>query len=52
MPIYKVGTLMRPLTDLHDPKSMSMSYPDLLQKCDDIFNSYTFHLIRQKKLKK
>ena len=21
---------------------MSLSYPDLLQKCDDIFNSYTF----------
>ena len=42
IPIYEVGTLMRPLTDLHDPKAMSLSYPDLLQKCDDIFNSYTF----------
>ena len=42
IPIYEAGTLMRPLTDLHDPKAMSLSYPDLLQKCDDIFNSYTF----------
>ena len=33
---------MRPLTDLHDPKSISLGYLDLLQKCDDIFNSYTF----------
>ena len=42
IPIYEAGTSMRPLTDLHDPKSMALSYPDLLQKCEDIFNSYTF----------
>ena len=42
IPIYEAGTLMRPLTDLHNPKAMSLSYPDLLQKCDDVFNSYTF----------
>ena len=42
IPLYEAGTLMRPLTDLHNPKAMLLSYPDLLQKCDDVFNSYTF----------
>ena len=42
IPLYEAGTLMRPLTDLHDPKSMALSYPDLLQQCEEIFNSYAF----------
>ena len=42
IPVYEAGTLMRPLTDLHDPKSMEMNYPDLLQRCEKIFSSYTF----------
>ena len=40
---------MRPLTDLHHPKAMS--YPDLLQKYDDIFNSYTFSFNQAAKVK-
>ena len=34
IPIYEAGTLMRPLTDLHNPKCMELNYPDLLQKCE------------------
>ena len=40
--IYEVGTLMRPLTDLHDPKSIALSYPDLLQQCENFFDFYAF----------
>ena len=30
----------KPLTDLFDSNAMTLSYPDLLQQCDDLYNSY------------
>ena len=41
---------MRPLTDLHDPKSMVLSYPDLLQQCEEIFDSYVFSFTQATKV--
>ena len=27
----------KPLTDFFDPKAMSLPYPDLLKKCDEVY---------------
>ena len=48
--LYEAGTLMRPLTDLHDPKYMALSFPDLLQQCEEIFDSYAFSFTQETKV--
>lgn len=50
IPLYEAGTLMRPLTDLHDPKFMTLSYPDLLQQCEEVFGSYAFSFTQATKV--
>jgi len=30
----------KPLTDLFDPTAMSLPYPDLLKKCDEVYKDY------------
>ena len=32
----------KPLTDLYNPDSMKLSYPELLQTCEQIYNSVSF----------
>ena len=39
VPDTVAGILPKPLTSLHDPKTMKMSYPDLLNKYESIYQS-------------
>ena len=42
VPETEAGILPNPLTDLHDPQAMKMGYPDLLDKCENIYQSFSF----------
>jgi len=39
VPKYISGTLPVPLTHLYDKTALSLSFPELLNKCDDLYNS-------------
>ena len=39
MPKYVSGALPNPLTYLYDKATLSMSFPDLLNRCDEVYNS-------------
>lgn len=41
IPLYCKGVLPKPLTSFFDIKSIELTYPELLTKCEDFFNSYT-----------
>ena len=42
VPETEAGVLPKLLTSLHDPEAMKMSYPDLLSKCESIYQSVSF----------
>ena len=42
VPETEAGILPKPLTSLHDPEAMKMSYPDLLNRCESIYQSVSF----------
>ena len=51
-PIYEKGVIPKPLTDLNDTAAMRMAYPDLLQRCEEVFSSISFsfnqaHLVEE-----
>lgn len=48
IPIYETGRVMKPLTELHDPAAMELEYPELLQICEDIYESVTFSFSQAK----
>lgn len=39
VPKYVSGILPKPLTYLYDEEALSMSFPDLLRKCDEIYDT-------------
>ena len=39
LPKYISGALPHPLTSLYDEATLTLSFPDLLTKCDEIYNS-------------
>ena len=40
--IYETGRLIKPLTQLHDSAAMTLEYPVLLQKCEDVYETVFF----------
>ena len=40
VPINHLPNFPKPLTELFDPNAMSLSYPDLLQRCEESYNNY------------
>lgn len=40
VPLVESGKIPRPLTSLFNPDYLSLSYPDLLVKCEDVYDSY------------
>ena len=36
IPLYETGKAMKPLTELHCAAALKLSYPDLLQKCEEV----------------
>ena len=40
VPINQLPNFPKPLTDLFDSNTMTLSYPGLLQQCDDLYNRY------------
>ena len=42
VPETEAGVLPKPLTTLHDTEAMKMSYPDLLNRCESIYQSISF----------
>ena len=36
------GILFKPLTELHDPTAMKLAYNELLNKCEDIYETVSF----------
>ena len=41
VPRYVSGELPKPLTHLYDEKALSLSFSDLLQKCESIYDGVT-----------
>ena len=53
MPLYEAGKLMKPLTDLHSIPFSKLPYPELLQKCEEIYETVLcFRLARPSRLKR
>ena len=47
------GIIPTPLTDLFNESYLDLSYPDLLNKCDEVYSSYILsHPSKQKVLKR
>ena len=42
IPLCESGKLMKPLTELHSAAALKLSYPELLQKCEDIYETISF----------
>jgi len=42
---------MKPLTELHLAEAMKLSYPELLQKCEEVFETISFSFNQAKKRK-
>ena len=42
VPVYEKGVIPKPLTNLNDAAAMRMTYPDLLQRCEEVFSSISF----------
>ena len=40
VPISHLPNFPKPLTELFDPNTMSLSYPDLLQQCEELYNNH------------
>ena len=40
VPINQLPYFPRPLTELFDPNAMSLTYTDLLCRCEELYNSY------------
>ena len=40
VPMSMTGLVPKPLTDLYDPKCLELTYPDLLEKCETLFENY------------
>ena len=39
VPKYVSGTLPKPLTYLYNEETLSMAFPDLLMKCDEVYGT-------------
>ena len=48
IPKYVSGELSKPLTYLYDKKALSLSFSDLLQKCEDIYDSVAVSVAQAK----
>ena len=42
LPLYEAGKVMKPLTELYSAAILKLSYPDLLQKCEEIYETVSF----------
>ena len=42
VPLYETGKVMKPLTELFPATISEMAYPDLLQKCEEIYEMISF----------
>ena len=40
VPVSHLPNFPKPLTELFDPTAMTLSYPELLQQCEELYNSY------------
>ena len=40
IPASELPNFPKPLSELFDENATTMSYPDLLQRCDEVYNSY------------
>ena len=40
IPVNCLPDFPKPLTNLFDPSAISLSYPDLLKKCDEVYDIY------------
>ena len=49
-PLYEVGKVMKPLTELHSAETMKLSYPELLQKCEEVFETISFSFSQAQKV--
>ena len=47
VPQTEFGVLSKPLTDLHDPRAMELTYNYLLTKYEHIYGSVSFTLTKQ-----
>ena len=49
IPLYEAGKVMKPLTELYSAAALKLSYPDLLQKCEEIYEvvSFSFNQAQQ-----
>ena len=44
---------MKPLTELHSATALKLSYPELLQKCEEVYmRRFYFHLAKLNKLRR
>ena len=42
IPLYETGKTMKPLTELHSTAALKLSYPDLLQKYEELYETVSF----------
>ena len=42
VPLYETGKVMKPLTELFSATISKLAYPDLLQKCEEIYETISF----------
>ena len=41
IPLSVKGIIPKPLTDLYKDEHLNLSYPELLNKCEEVYNSYS-----------
>ena len=42
VPLYETGKVMKPLTELFSTNISKLAYPDLLQKCEEVYETVSF----------
>ena len=52
VPMYVSGILPRPLTHLYDKAALSLSFPDLLNKCDEVYGDIALSMQQAAKVEK
>ena len=40
IPVTHLPNFLKPLTDLFNANAMALSYPELLQHCEELYNNY------------
>jgi len=50
VPLYEAGKMMKPLTELYSAEAIKLPYPELLQKCEEVFEAVSFSFSQAQKV--